>query len=224
MNAPDIESALAPYGLKLRGIVALNDDEIRQYGFEGRTAIALVGNTGSSYWPVFTQSGEYADGEPDPLDRWSIRVADEVAPGLNATPVFPSQGPPYLPFQQWAKRAEALHQSPIGLMIHPEFGLWHSYRFGLLINFETQTTAPQRESPCINCIDLPCLNTCPVNAFSLDAYDVARCAEYLRRTPTAACFKHGCMARFECPFARDYRYLDEQSRFHLQAFIEARPA
>ncbi|MCP4432148.1 MAG: hypothetical protein GY806_14315 [Gammaproteobacteria bacterium] len=222
MKPNDMESELAPYGLKLRGVVSLSDDEIREYGFTGQTAVALVGNIGSSYWPEFAQSREYADGEADPLDRWSLRVANEVVLNLNATPIFPFHGPPYLPFQQWAKRAEAQQQSPIGLMIHPQFGLWHSYRFALLIKAADEVVQIEQVSPCLDCIAQPCLNTCPVNAFSTNTYDVDSCAQYLKQTPSADCFKHGCMARFECPVGREYRYVDEQSQFHLQAFIGAR--
>ena len=219
MKLNDIETALAPYGLKLRGIVATNDDEIRNYGFAEQSCIALVGNIGSSFWPVFRQSPEFADGEADPLDRWSSRVALKIAPALNAEPVFPFQGPPYLPFQQWAKRAEDLWQSPIGLMMHPQYGLWHSYRFALLVKGEFDDRSAQQDSPCLSCTDQPCLNTCPVNAFSKAGYDVDACADYLKRRPSADCYNHGCMARYACPAGREYRYVDEQSQFHLQAFV-----
>ncbi len=222
MKAEDIEEVLAPYGLKLRGIVTLIDDEIRNYGFAEQASVALVGNIGSSFWSTFIQSKEYADGEIDPLDRWSRRVANEIAGGLNAEPVFPFQGPPYLPFQQWAKRAELLQQSPIGLMMHPHYGLWHAYRFALVIAGESKAIQTQQDSPCLSCIDQPCLNTCPVKAFTTEGYDVDSCTEYLRQTPSADCFQHGCMARFECPAGREYRYRNEQSRFHLRAFIGAR--
>ena len=40
--------------------------------------------------------------------------------------LFPFGGPPHFPFQQWARRAEPVHPSPIGLLIHPIYGLWHS--------------------------------------------------------------------------------------------------
>ena len=222
MTTEDIEQALVPFGLKLRGIVALKPNEVQEYGFSGRSSVALVGNIGSSFWAEFIQSPEYIDGASNPLDRWSERIANEIAPGLNAKPVFPSQGPPYLPFQQWAKRAEALHQSPLGLLIHPQFGLWHAYRFALLINEHIDQTPAQQDSPCLSCIDRPCLNTCPVNAISTAGYDVDNCASYLKQNTSADCFQHGCMARFECPTARNYRYLDAQSQFHLEAFIGAR--
>lgn len=222
MKPEDIRQALSPYGLMLRGVVALSAHEIEKYSVDKRGLVALVGNVGSSYWPVFASSKEYLDGDADPLDRWSLRVAEAVAEELDAVPVFPFRGPPYLPFQQWARRAEALHQSPIGLMIHSQFGLWHSYRFALLTDGLEGSAVSEPTAPCLKCTDKPCLTTCPVDAFSAAGYDVGRCADYLRQTPSAACFQHGCMARYECPVAREYRYEDEQSQFHLRAFIGAR--
>ncbi len=220
MNREELESVLAPYGLKLRGVVGLTQDEIRDYGFAGFQSVALVGNIGSSFWPEFTQSNEYLDGEVNPLDRWSMRVADELAPALNARPIYPFQGPPYLPFQQWAKRAEALHQSPIGLMMHPRYGLWHAYRFGLLFVEEFDTSLVKQDSPCLSCVEQPCLNTCPVGAFLSEGYDVPSCTDYLKQNPSAECFQHGCMARYMCPVGREFRYDDEQSQFHLRAFLK----
>lgn len=220
MNREDLESVLTPYGLKLRGVVRLNPDEICEYDFAGYKSVALIGNIGSSFWSEFTQSNEYLDGEDNPLDRWSMRVADVLAPTLKARPIYPFQGPPYLPFQQWAKRAEALQQSPIGLMMHPQYGLWHAYRFGLLFAEELSAGLMKRDSPCLSCEERPCLNTCPVGAFSSAGYDVPSCIDYLKQNPSAECFQHGCMARYNCPAGREYRYVDEQSQFHLRAFLK----
>jgi hypothetical protein len=197
-----LEQRLREYGLYLRGITRLNPDELESYGFPvDRAAIALVGNIGSSYWPLFSESPEYDDGAADPLDRWSRRVAETVAAEFSLQPVYPFEGPPYYPFQRWAQRAEALEQSPIGVMMHPEFGLWHSYRFA------------------IDCSDKPCLRRCPVDAFDGSGYDVEACAGYLRQMPLAECHALGCLARYACPVAPGLRYVPEQGRFHLQAFL-----
>jgi hypothetical protein len=204
-----LEQRLREYGLYLRGITRLNPDELESYGFPvDRAAIALVGNIGSSYWPLFSESPEYDDGAADPLDRWSRRVAETVAAEFSLQPVYPFEGPPYYPFQRWAQRAEALEQSPIGVMMHPEFGLWHSYRF-----------AHAAASPCIDCSDKPCLRRCPVDAFDGSGYDVEACAGYLRQMPLAECHALGCLARYACPVAPGLRYVPEQGRFHLQAFL-----
>ena len=216
-----LEQRLREYGLYLRGITRLNPDELESYGFPvDRAAIALVGNIGSSYWPLFSESPEYADGAADPLDRWSRRVAETVAVEFSLQPVYPFEGPPYYPFQRWAQRAEALEQSPIGVMIHPEFGLWHSYRFALLgAEFEAVTAGHAAASPCIDCSDKPCLRRCPVDAFDGSGYDVEACAGYLRQMPLAECHALGCLARYACPVAPGLRYVPEQGRFHLQAFL-----
>jgi len=218
----NLEQRLQQHGLYLRGVASLNPQEIEIYGFDtDNPALALVGNIGSSYWPVFSQSPEYRDGKANPLDRWSRRVAESIAAALPVLPVYPFEGPPYYPFQQWAQRAEALQQSPIGVMMHPDYGLWHSYRFALLgAQFATRKTPPPTESPCINCEAKPCLQSCPVGAFDDNGYDVTRCAGYLQQTPQAECHTTGCLARYACPIASDLRYSPAQGQFHLRAFLE----
>ena len=215
---------LAGYGLHLRGITRLDPREIAALGLPAdKPSIALVGNIGSSYWPVFVRSAEYRDGQPDSLDRWSRRVAETVAQEFPVQPVYPFEGPPFYPFQQWAQRAEALERSPIGIMMHPEYGLWHSYRFALLGNgFEVEPQRPMANSPCIECADKPCLQRCPVDAFDGKGYDVESCTGYLQQTPAAECHDTGCLARYACPVAPELRYTPAQGQFHLRAFLARR--
>jgi hypothetical protein len=215
---------LHEYGLFPRGATRLTSQEIETYGFPvDKPELVLVGNIGSSYWPIFSQSAEYLDGEADPLDRWSRRVANEIAAELALQPVYPFSGPPYYPFQQWAQRAEKLVQSPIGVMMHPEYGLWHSYRFALLgPEFAVVEDKTPGESPCLSCDSKPCLQRCPVGAFDGNSYDVDRCAGYLLQTPQAECHSRGCLARYACPIAPQLSYVPAQGKFHLQAFLNAR--
>lgn len=215
---------LRDHGLYLRGITGLTLRELETYGFPTEfTALALVGNAGSSYWPAFSSSAEYHDGAADPLDRWSRRIAASIATEFTLQPVYPFEGPPYYPFQQWAQRAESLAQSPIGVMMHPRYGLWHSYRFALLgREFDTEQAPPAASSLCIDCTAKPCLHACPVGAFDESGYDVERCAGYLTQAPLAECHAGGCLARLACPIAPELRYIPAQGRFHLQAFLGAR--
>ena len=215
---------LGEYGLFLRGVARLSAHEIEAYGFPAdKPELVLVGNIGSSYWPIFSQSAEFLDGAADPLDRWSQRVANEIAAELALQPVYPFAGPPYYPFQQWAQRAEALEQSPLGIMMHPEFGLWHSYRFALLgADFAAVREPVPAVSPCLGCDTRPCLQRCPVGAIDDNGYDVDRCAHYLLQTPRAECHARGCLARYACPVAAELSYAPEQGRFHLRAFLNAR--
>jgi hypothetical protein len=220
----NLDQRLHQYGLFARGVTRLTTAEIEAYGFAmDKPALVLVGNIGSSYWPIFSQSTEYLDAAADPLDRWSRRVADEIAAELPVQPVYPFAGPPYYPFQQWAQRAETLEQSPIGVMMHPEYGLWHSYRFALLgAEFDSPEKLLQSESPCLACATRPCLHNCPVDAFDGNGYDVDRCASYLLQNPQAECHSRGCLARYACPVATELSYLPAQGKFHLAAFLNAR--
>ena len=230
MKTTDLELALKPYGLYSRGFFSLNDndrDDLKQpismLADKNNLAIALVGNIASSFWPHFTSAPEYCDELPDPLDRWSKRVAAQLTKELDISPLFPSDGPPYLPFQQWAKRAEGLSQSPIGLLIHPQYGLWHAYRFALIFTLDEvwPHAIVSANSPCVSCIDQPCLNNCPVQAFSVSKYDVPKCSEYLKGKLDSNCNQQGCQARLSCPAGVEYRYDDAQHLFHLNAFIQA---
>lgn len=226
----DLELGLKPYGLHLRGLLPLNDDDkdtltqpISKLANKNNLAIALVGNIGSSFWPQFTVAPEYTDGMPDPLDRWSKRVASQLSNDLDSAPLFPSDGPPYFPFQEWAKRAEGLSQSPIGLLIHPQYGLWHAYRFALILSIDEvlPESADIVKSPCISCAEQPCLNNCPVGALTTNGYDDPKCVGYLELNTGCDCNQQGCQARNACPVGNIHRYVDAQHLFHLRAFIGA---
>jgi hypothetical protein len=225
MKLDDLAVNLGAYGLHLRGVLNLSREELKslQIDVDGVVSIALVGNIGSSYWSEFSQSDEYQDGKPDPLDRWSRRVAEQVAKEIGASTIYPFEGPPYYPFLQWAKRAEPLNQSPMGLMIHSNYGLWHSYRFGLLLQSQVSDALDiSVESPCQTCAEQPCLRACPVDAFSASGYDVDSCATHLKTTADAGCHQQGCLARNACPVGEAFRYESAQHTFHLRAFLGAR--
>ena len=226
MTFTDLEARLGVFGLHLRGILSpgVEEAELLEIEADSDTSIALVGNIGSSYWPVFSRSAEYRDGQPDSLDRWSRRVAQQVAEEYQARAIFPFEGPPYYPFLQWAERGDALSQSPLGLMIHSQYGLWHSYRFGLLVS-QSHLTAKQNipaESPCRECEAQPCLQGCPIDAFSTRGYDVDKCAAYLKQSHEALCHQQGCLARLACPVGEEYKYESAQHTFHLRAFLGTR--
>lgn len=166
-------------------------------------------------------------GIPDPLDSWSKALIGPVAASLGGEAVFPSDRP-WHPFQQWAMTAEGLKPSPLGLLIHPEFGLWHGYRGAILFDagaLEGQGAPPNVPSdaaalhPCDTCTGKPCLSACPVEAFSPAGLAVSACRDYLKLDKgQQGCMKSGCLARDACPVGRSYRYGAEQIRFHMAAY------
>ena len=221
-----VESALEGAGLAPRGAFhPLADDGVPALG-DGRAAgtLVLAGNVGRAMWQAFSRARR-AEDEPNPLDAWTRRVLTALAADLGGDALFPFGGPPYHPFQRWAQRAEPVHRSPIGPLIHPDYGLWHAYRGALA--FAGRFDLPPRDerpSPCESCADKPCLATCPVGALTLDGYDVAACAGHIASPAGEDCMALSCRARRACPEGRDYTYGPDQSRFHMEAFLRARPA
>jgi hypothetical protein len=217
-----IEAALAPHGLMARGGFVPAPEE----GLAAATVV-LVGNAGPGMFARFSEAPEYGDGTANALDTWTRRVLTVVARDLNATPLFPFDGPPWPPFQQWAMRAEPVAPSPLGMLIHPVYGLWHAYRGALA--FAAPVNLPEIESvlsPCESCADKPCLSACPVNAFAASdqgvAYDVSACAEHVSSEAGDDCLQRACRARRACPVGRAYHYTPQQAHFHMAAFLTAR--
>jgi hypothetical protein len=216
----EIADAVARSGLALRGALHLSGEERELTLARETRTLVLIGFVGADGWRAFEQSVEAADGAAHPLDRWSRRIIEGLARDCSAEAVFPFGGPPYLPFQRWAMRAEPVHASPLGLLIHPDFGLWHSYR-GALAFAEEIAIPPveQRPSPCETCVERPCLNACPVGAFAPRRYDVPACAGHLRDPRGGDCMDGGCLARRACPIGAESRYAPAQAHFHMRAFF-----
>ena len=225
MDLPSIERLVAAHGLHLRGGFHPATDDGVPILADGRTpaTLLLLGNVGASLWAEFSGSPETADGAPDPLNRWTQRIIGGIAHEAGAEPLFPFGGPPYLPFQRWAMRAEAVAPSPLGILIHPDYGLWHAYRGALA--FAERLALParvERPRPCDSCADRPCLSTCPVGAFRGQGYDVPACVGHIGSPAGEACMSGGCLARRACPVGRDHGYGPAQARFHMSAFLAAR--
>jgi ferredoxin len=218
LDLAEIEGALTDAGLAARGAFhpAPGDGvPVATAGSPARTVV-LAGNAGPRMWERFSAC---RGARPLTLDAWSETVLGELAARLEARAVFPFQRP-WLPFQRWAMAAEPCHPSPLGLLVHPRYGLWHAYRGALL--FAARIELPQRaraESPCATCVSQPCLSACPAGAFSPSGYDVPACARHLARTPEPACMDVGCLARHACPVGGAYRYAPGQARFHMQSFL-----
>ena len=212
-------TAIRKTGLFPRGALLLEESE-RVGELANMRMVVLAGMVGREGWDTFAASPEASDGLGDPLDRWSRRLIESLARELGGKALFPFGGPPFLPFQRWAQRAEPVHSSPIGLLIHPYYGLWHSSRGALGFREELAIAelAPV-PSPCETCSGRWCLKTCPVGAFSEAGYDVAACAVHLRSTAGGDCVAFGCGARRACPVGAEHTYGPEQANFLMRAFL-----
>lgn len=223
----DVSNWLSDYGLMCFGGLDLSANECAQGhdAFIGKKAL-LIGNAGTAMWQHFSKSPEYADGQKDPMNRWTKRLLDELARSIGARVVYPFDEP-YWPFQRLAQKVACSKASPLGLLIHPQYGLWHAFR-GLLIFDEAHEYMSQINAliasskdlnhPCDTCQDKPCLNACPVGAFTGENLEVKACFSHLDTGDDPDCINQGCQARCACPIAKEHQYDGAQIQFHMKAY------
>lgn len=220
LRYPDVAEAIASTGMVARGgFVPTPDDGVPPLA-DGRRAatVVVIGNVGGTMWPRFRR--EQPSRVDDPLDTWTRDRLGPIAARFHADFVHPSDEP-FRPFQRWAQRAEDVFPSPIGLLVHPDHGLWHAYRGAFLVAEEVVGLPPvgRRSSPCETCADRPCRSACPVGAFSDDGYDAIGCARHVLSDAEPRCLTAGCAARRACPVGRRHVYGADQMRFHMLAFM-----
>lgn len=228
MSAPGsladrLSSALAAHGLILRGGFNFDTGDSAPAGPSGRPAraVMLAGNAGAAYWPHFRRWRESRPADlANPLDTWCREVIGRVARDFGARAVSPSDRP-FLPFQQWAMRAEGLRPSPLGILIHPRYGLWHAYRGALLL--DAGLPPPHADKPihlCDACIGKPCMKACPVDAYTPAGFAYEDCLDHVRGPKGGPCRAIGCLDRNACPYGAAYRYAAEVQAFHMKAFAK----
>ncbi len=222
---------LARHGLILRGGVAFDPADDAPPGRDGSPAAAvlLVGSRGAEFWPHFSAwQATQPENMSDPLDTWSREVIGQVAATSGALAVSPSDRP-FFPFQQWGMRAERLRPSPLGILMHPDYGLWHAYRGALLLPAgvladEVRAMNQAAADPihlCDLCDGKPCRKACPVNAHAGEGFAYQDCLAHVRSPPGASCRDAGCLDRNACPVATDWRYPPDVQRFFMAAFAPA---
>ena len=228
--SPDLIAHLAAHGLAPRGAILFdqNDDPPLLANTMPAKSLILIGHAGSSIWPHFSKwlSRQNTRTE-NPLDAWSKETITTIANQFGGEALFPSDKP-YHPFQQWAMRTEGLKPSPLGILIHPVYGLSHAYRGALIFDEMTPSQCLQALSqpvqklshPCDTCVAKPCLTSCPVSAFSDEGYDVDHCRSYLLSPSGQSCMDTGCKARGACPIGGEYKYSLEHLQFHMKAFAK----
>ena len=180
--------------------------------------LILIGNAGPDMFRRFRRQS--TNGHT--LDEWTRCAVTALASDLDATALFPFDIP-YPPFLAWARRSGAGHVSPLGLNIHPTYGLWHAYRAALLFPVVFELPRPSAGThPCERCPDKPCLSACAVSAFSGRDYNVRACATHLATAAGEPCMSGGCLARRACPVGQGFAYGQEQAQFHMRAFRKSR--
>ena len=181
-----------------------------------QTLVLIGPGGGEDWWRRVTASREWSDGRTDPIDRWSKRILNDLATRFHGRAVFPSDGAPYPPFFHWALQSGAFWQSPVGMLVHADAGLWASFRGALAVPFDL--LLPRVENPCLHCPEQPCRTACPVAALSPTRYETSACHTYLDTEAGKDCLSNGCLARRACPAAQSHARLADQSAYHMSQF------
>ncbi len=166
--------------------------------------LVLTANVGQSLWPHLEANWPQS---AHPVDDYSRKVTQTyIAQHLQddtALLLYPTAE--YLiPLQQLGTFAGWHHPSPMGVAIHPEFGLWVAYRTAFLTSVALPVTPRDaRPSPCESCVEKPCLAACPPQAITADApIQLTACLDH-RIAPGATCADR-CLARMACPVGEQY--------------------
>ncbi|SFI86547.1 hypothetical protein [Albimonas pacifica] len=225
---PEIARAAAAEGLRAAAF-APRDGELPADRPGAPAAAGVLLAADGTTWARFQASPEARDGAPDPLDRWSARVAGALADRFGGRAVLPGDGPPWAPFLAWALRAEPAWPSRLGPLLHARRGLWASWRAALVFGALEGAPPPPAPGPrpCDAC-PAACLRACPAGAFAETPqgprYDVPACVAHLETPQGAPCREGGCLARHACPVGRAAAHGPAQAAFHMAAFLRARRA
>jgi epoxyqueuosine reductase len=232
MNATTIIPELVEAGLLLQGAIPVADlDDITAAAIEEAKvplepyrSLVLLGQAGTTFWD---RHAKHHLAEPDPFDRSARKVVanwfDTHHPNASWMAVYP--GDANVPLGTLAERLGWGLGSPIGLTIHPEYGLWVAHRFAFLtdIEFESTVVDPAKvamDHPCSTCIDQPCVSACPVAAVSAtNGFDVSVCAHH--RISDGSDCRLQCLARNACPVGAEHRYSPAQMHHHYASGLES---
>ena len=112
------------------------------------------------------------------------------------------------------------YPSPFMLGINMEWGSWFAYRAVLLSDTDFEPTRKMSSSsPCVDCGDKSCIDSCPANALDDQSFSLEDCLQY-RLRPKSQC-RDKCMSRLSCPVASELQYSYKQLRYHYGVSLKA---
>lgn len=142
-------------------------------------SLCLIGSGGKMLWEKIPNKSL-----PDPIDHYTVDVINELG---DVEILYPNEQY-LLPLQKLGRHFNLSHQSPIGLDISKEFGLWFAFRGVFLIDQRLpESIMDPWPSPCDTCAERPCLNFQDVN-----------------------------QGRLHCPYKTEHQYVSEQRDYHLR--------
>ncbi len=183
---------------------------------EAYRTLVLLGQAGPLLWERHVRHNLHL---ADPFDEVSRELVTEWfsrhRPDDRWMVVYP--GPYSLPLGRLAAAAGWGRPSPLGLTIHPRYGLWIAHRLAVVTSaaWPQPSNAPPPH-PCVTCSAKPCESACPAQAVSFrSGFAVETCTRYRAQRDSPCAYR--CLAREACPIGSQHRYGPDQMQHHYAA-------
>lgn len=182
---------LADHGLNIFLSAKVTDLPENLFSFsheQKNKTLCLLGHGGTSLWeklphPILAEN--------HPIDHYTkekIQIFAEKALENDIEVLYPNEDYT-IPLQKFGRALNLCSQSPIGLDINSEFGLWFAFRGIFLTSKPIPIVSLEKmPSPCETCLSRPCLN-----------------------------FSDTAFARLHCPVKTEHQYSQKQQNFHQNA-------
>src|SRR5450631_1053230 len=208
---------LADRGLNLLGVAspesydgAVGPQRQSEVLLKGTRAILVAGSGGSALWRHFRErlaaDPRVLTDHPHPIDqlvREIVGHADAALGGVVHRWFFAAaETDVHLDFRVLGHLAGLGGRSRLGLLLHPEYGLWVGLRAACFVAEALPATGPDQSDPCAGCPGY-CVEACPGGAFPDGTWDVDRCAEFHHEAATC---RTSCRSRMACPKGAQHRY------------------
>lgn len=213
---------LAEQGLNLQAVIPVSAlpkalcDTISAAGYDlgGNKQLLFVGHAGRAFWQQLSAGRRHDHNPVDEFTRQQInRWFEQCQPNSEYQWLYP--GHRLIPLQQLGVLAGWHFPSPFMVGVNSRWGSWYAYRAVILADTQfPETEKPQWHSPCVDCLDKPCIAACPASAVSAAGLDLGRCSAF-RLEADSPC-QYSCLARLSCPVGRQYKYSQEQIHYHYQ--------
>jgi len=229
-NSAELMSA----GLNLQAVFNLNElsDELvnqlksRSEHYSKYSQLILLGHGGKKLWHEYNQlqfeqidnREQYIVGD-NPIDEYSCQVTsdyfDSYYPQLTTEYLYPKSNETNEPLglQALGKLVGWHSDSLLKIGINPKWGTWFAYRVVLLADSSfTPTPYHESKSSCLTCQSKNCVQSCPAKALSTGTLELETCCQY-RQSSNSLC-QDRCLARIQCPVAKENQYDLEQIQYH----------
>ena len=210
-------------------VVGVTDGTPYQKYLAGCRSAVVFANGGRLFWDCFMEDirkyPKHLSNHEHPIDDFvsrCIQLVDPTPPSSRRWIQCSETAEVFLDFRVLGKDAGLGHESPLGLLIHPRYGLWVSMRMVLLTTeaveitetidgIEPPDTTLMVSNPCTRCAEKPCIASCPAGAVTKDGWAVQTCASF--HETSEQCIGK-CHSRLACPVGKEHRHSPLQQLYH----------